>query len=121
MNIIIQQPRLAKGISRTVFGGKHKKAILTILAVLTFAADAQAQTVVLDYDMSKTPDQQGFELNVSCGTVWNATGTMLEFRGCRPGGPAFPGCPPANRARPGRRENPPLPGGSSAPRPRREG
>jgi hypothetical protein len=65
------------------------KAILTILAVLAFAAAAQAQTVVLDYDMSKTPDQQGFELNVSCGTVWNATGTMLEFRGCRPGGPAF--------------------------------
>jgi hypothetical protein len=58
------------------------KTILTILAVLAFAMAAQAQTVVLEYDMSKNPDQQGFLVGGTCSTMWNATGTMLEYRGC---------------------------------------
>jgi len=43
------------------------------------------QETLLDYDMSLTPDEQGFALSNSCGTEWNATGSILEYRGCTEG------------------------------------
>ena len=58
------------------------KSLLTILSIVVCASLAFSQETLLDYDMSLTPDEQGFALNNSCGTEWNATGSILEYRGC---------------------------------------
>ena len=52
------------------------------MLIIGCASIAFSRETLLDYDMSMNPDQVGFTLHNSCGTDWNATGTMLEYRGC---------------------------------------
>ncbi len=63
------------------------KITAIVLSLLVCAFAAQAQTVVLDYNMNQTPDLQGFSLAGSCSNVWSAAGGILQFRDCVGGSP----------------------------------
>lgn len=58
------------------------KITAIVLSLLACAMAAQAQTVVLDYNMNQTPNQQGFALTGTCSDVWSVAGGILQFRDC---------------------------------------
>ena len=61
------------------------KITAIVLSLLVCAFAAQAQTVVLDYNMNQTPDLQGFSMlgscsNVSCSVATSTPATAKSRR-----------------------------------------